>query len=519
MPPEQLFQQPQTTVPETPAAPPPQSKDKYKLFSAIRPAFRAINHNKDLLGIGIAISVILQVLQQLLTPYYYDPSALNYGQPQIQYWTLLIYIPFTILGILIGIFTTLVIADGAHKEKEKLSAYARMALQRFWRVGATYIYVWFAVMLPAAAVAAIIAAFGVVASLSEIQILEILAVIFATVGAIGVIVWIIAAAIRYSLAGYIAIFESTIPVRHTVRRSRQLLDGTGEWFVLKLGLLLFVIILPVVIVPMVIFISTSSVSNFKTASIIASLVYAPLGAFVTAMLITLYLNRIATKPALDIQPAKSSWKRYGFVGLTLVGIVVLAVSAPSLVRRNNIQRQQRLDQQAAQQKALIENSLTVYTNKANGYALKLPKDFGLSTSNSTEGDVFRTPTGPPPFIIVIKSLPKDPNFVYVSDQATNEAVGSIVGSFDSYLQYSTGSTDTSTVSGDINIPGTRHKRGIFSTVGTPNVAGEEINMRIIIIPKDDGTSLMANITYLKQASHQLDPVIDIIFKSIDLQLK
>lgn len=519
MPPEQLQKQPQITAPETPAAPPPPTKDKYKLFSAIYPAFRAMKHNLALLGLGALLTLILQVLQQLINTRYFNPSLTSSSQPQMQYRVLLTSIPFSIVGMVVGIFVALVIADGAHQEREQLGTYVRLALQRFWRVLSSYILAGLSILLPAASVVAIIAAFGAVASLSDNRLLEILGVILAVVGGLGIFVWVLATLIRYSLVGYIAMFDSNIPARQTMRRSRQLLDGTGEWFVVKLGLFGFILLLPVMIVIILRSINTSSVSAFQTTSIYTNFAFIPYGIFVSAMLVMLYLNRQATKPALDNNPYKISWKARTFIGFTVMGIIVLALSAPSLIRRNNLQRQQQLDQQAAQKKANIENNLSVYTNKAHGYALKLPKDFVLSSSSPEQGDIFRSQATMSPFLVVVQSLPPDPSLVYVNEDSTFRVLEESLQSFDNELQQLIGTVNTLTFSGEINIPGTSHKRGIFATAGVTDTSGKELSVNIIFIPKDDGTSVTVAITGLKAEQQQLKPVIDIILNSLDLRPK
>jgi len=209
----------------------------------------------------------------------------------------------------------------------------------------------------------------------------------------------------------------------------------------------------------------------------------------------------------------SAWKMLGVGLLSLLVSLFILFAAYAVVKLHILNPGQYKAQQAAEQKATFENNLTWYTSTSQHYALKLPKDFVLAGSDPQQRDILKSKEAASPFIVMIQPLPKEPSLVYVNDATTNDSLLS----FDNALQKITGSANTTTVSGDINIPGTKHKRGIFATFQSADTSGRILSNHILIIPKDDGTSLLVNISMLKESEQQLEPLIDIVFKSINLQ--
>jgi len=507
--------------------------DKLRLLGAVGPAMRALRYNITLVSLGMLMTIAPMAAQIPLEKLFFTGTVPPDDHVSILYWPLLLYIPFYLAGILISIFTILVLADGAHREKEPFTTYARRGMQVFWRVLLGYIVAGLAIILPIIGVAIIIGAYLALATLSNIQALQIIGIVLAIIGGLGVFIWFIITCIRYSLVGLVAMFEPEIPILDTRKRSRQLLEGAGGWFVLKLGLLstlaAFLVLLPFYVhtfsaiathTPPQIQPPPAYLQNYLR---LASLAFIVLNVLFTAMFVILYLNRRSKRPEFRTAASnRQSWKMAALGVLIAGGTAALLLSIPSLKHRYRLQQQQNQLQQAAQLQAEIENALTIYTNKENGYALKLPKDFVPLSTKPEQGDVFTSQSTETPFSVIVQSLPFDPGLGYVNGQTTDDrrtVVNNSTPSIDNALEQLTGSTDTTIVKGDINIPGTNHKRGFFATVEATDDANQELSLRAIIIPKDDGTSIMVAITGLKQFDQQLKPFVDIIFKSIDLQAK
>lgn len=523
MPPEQQReQQPIVQVPSHTPLDVPVAKDKFKLFRAIRPSLSAIKHNIGLISVGAVASIVLYVIQQLILSPFSAPQVNVTGLPvqQTPLWTIPVYILFILIGIFIGIYSNLVIADGAHREKERILAYIQASTKKYWRVLVSYLLIWVAIILPVIGVGIITGAFWTVGTLTDIRELDVFNIILLVITVIGVYVWIIAAIIRFSMVGLIALFEPDILVRHSLRRSWQLLEGTGEWFVLKLGISIGIVFgAPWTFVVYQI-LKKSSFENLYNITLLASLLYIPIGIFSAAMLVILYLNRIETKPPFRAnQTVFRGWKMKSFVMLVILSAVTIGILTPSLIRHNRQQIKLRQEQHLAQQKSNIDNNLKLFNDKVFGYSIKLPKDFVFTRYDEVTGNVYRSGEQSTPFVVSVQVLPTEPNLVYVNEAKTNYETNLMLLPLDNNLQQLTGSTNGSTVSGDINIPGTQHKRGFFANYSVNDVSGEELDIDILIVPKDDGSAVMFTFTSLKRYEKNLEPVFEVIKQSINLQPK
>lgn len=506
---------------QTPQLKPSIIKDKFKLFSAIRPALGAIKHNLGLVSLGVIVSILLLILeQQIFSPLGSLQINGTGPQQQLPLWTIPAYILFMLIGVFVGTYSYLLIADGAHGERERLITYIRVAAKKYWRVLASYILGLIAIILPVIGVGIITGAFWAVGTLTEYRVLDVFNIILLVFVAFGAYIWFLVATIRFSMVGFIALFEPDIIIRNSLRRSWQLLEGTGEWFVVKLGLTIWIVLgVPWLIVFFQV-LQKSSIETLQNVIMLASLLYVPVGIFVGAMLVTLYLNRLETKPPFQAnQSALRGWKWKSFIILIIVSAAVLGISTPALIRHNRQQNKLRQEQLIADQKSKIEDKLAIYNDKSRGYALKLPKDFVFTRYDPVTGDVYRSSAENTPFVVSVQLLPVELSLIYTNDRTTNYETNLLLMPIDNTIQQLTGSSNGTTVSGGIDIPGTKHKRGFFANYSVDDVSGQELDIDIIIVPKDDGSAVMITFTSLKREEKLLQPVFDVIIKSITIQPK
>jgi hypothetical protein len=501
--------------------------DELKLFSVVRPVIKALRYNIEFVSFGLLMTIALMLAQIPFEKLSFPRPVLPDGQVSMPPWPLLIFIPFYLAGIFISIFVILVLADGAHREKESLTTYVRQGVRIFLRVLFSYIVAGLAIILPIIGAAIIIGACLAVATVSGIQALQVIGAILAFVSGLSAFIWLVVISIRYSLVGLVAMFEPHVPILATRKRSRQLLKGPGAWLVFKLGLL-SMLATSVILLPF--YIHMFSIITAQTPQIqppaylqnylrLSNLMFAVLNIFFTAMLVVLYLNRRSKWPEFRaFRSNRQNLKMIVFGALVACGAVTLSFSIPPLKRRYNLQQQQIQLQQAAQQQAEIETALTVYASKHNNYALKLPPDFVLNGTDPNFGEKYVSSAEVTPFVVMAKTLPRDPKLVYAGSNTANDALEtSILVSLDNKLQELAGSSDVITVAAGAHIPGTSHKRALFARGHVTDNDGQSLTMRVAFVPKNDGTALMVTVLGLAAHEQQNDPVIDFIFKSIDLR--
>lgn len=503
--------------------------DTLKLFSTIRPAIRALRYNLALVSLGALMSIALAVLQISLQELFLTRTAPPDGQASIFYWPLLISIPFLMAGLLISIFMKLVVADGAHQEKEPFTTYVSRAIRLLLRVLASYLAAGLAIIVPIIGVVIIIGTCLALVTLLDIPAVWVISVILAIIGGLSALIWSFIAFIRYGLVGLIAIFEPEISVLSTRKRSRQLQKGTGSWYVFKLGLLNMIAML-IIMLPFYAYMLTAIAAheppqNFtppdylQSYSRLTSLAFIIINILSLALMVILYLNLRSKMPELKvISSSKRNLKMTAFALLVTAGTVTLLLSISSVKNRYRLQQQQVQLQQAAQREAAIENALMVYTNKESGYALKLPHDFVPDGTDPNFGEKYVSGEEVTPFVVMVKTVPKDPKLVYADNDAANEALETnVLVSLDNKLQELAGTSDIVTVAGNSDIQGTNHDRVLFARGHATDNDGYPLTMRVIFVPKNDGTALMVTVVGLAAYEQQNDPAIDAIFKSIDLR--
>lgn len=168
-----------------------------------------------------------------------------------------------------------------------------------------------------------------------------------------------------------------------------------------------------------------------------------------------------------------------------------------------------------------DKDLKKFVNSQHEYSIKLPADFELMKSEQLNGlqvDIFKSKNDTTDYFDVrVIRLPKAKELVYKNTETTSTVLNNGLSSYDKALQVATGSEKTVTVTGDISVPGTKHKRGIFARVETINESGQILNIRAVIIPKNNGESLFIYISMLEESKVALDPLADIILRSISFQ--
>ncbi len=107
---------------------------------------------------------------------------------------------------------------------------------------------------------------------------------------LGAFVWMFIAALRYSLAPLVAVFEPHVPIRKTLKRSQHLLIKGGQWFIVKVALLL--IVLAILLGVTKASISTDLRDSFTIVTNLAMLL---VGSLLDAAFVMLYWNRRAVR--------------------------------------------------------------------------------------------------------------------------------------------------------------------------------------------------------------------------------
>lgn len=225
----------------------PAATQKYKLFQGIKDAVQSIKNNfKTVLG-SILVAILLTVAIVALAVVLFGSALLGeMGQvfsPTITGGSLLvsllvIIVAGSLISALINIFMALSISDGADARKTTINDVFVRSQKLLWRVLKVNILIFVVVLAPIL----------VIALLSLLSIIggadraadPALSILFILLG-ISSVVWVIVAALRYSLAPLVAIFEPGVPVKKTLGRSRHLLLEGGQWFLVKaIGLMILV---------------------------------------------------------------------------------------------------------------------------------------------------------------------------------------------------------------------------------------------------------------------------------------
>lgn len=173
---------------------------------------------------------------------------------------------------------------GAEKQKIPLRALFTTVRQRLWRVTVAEIAFWLLAYIPFFALLGLFVIL-IPTTGSGFEALAILPIVlFIT------IVWTIIVLFRYALVNYVVLFEQPMPLKTAFRRSDYLLKNGGKWFLFKLLLVAFVILL---LIGAMTGLDPDEVSNSDNP--IINIITVILSVFWLGIITMLYRNRVAVR--------------------------------------------------------------------------------------------------------------------------------------------------------------------------------------------------------------------------------
>ena len=283
-------QQPQQTQPAVAAV--ADAPVKYKIFRAVSDTIRAIRNNfPPYLGLTVssylisgALYVPLTIGATLLAASLFAESStlilLAFIIP-----TLLSLAGLVIVSAFIIAATSMAVADGAEGRKTSFFTTLVKAFKVVPRILGANLLVFAVSIAPIILLTALAFALGGAGGGALMNIILIL-------GGLGSMAWILIAMLRYALAPYVALFEPDVPVTQTLKRSKALLIGGGQWFIVKGILLIFLV---AIILGAFTGKPVTEVESSSNPIVIIILIL--LNVLVEGALVMLYLNRKAVKAA------------------------------------------------------------------------------------------------------------------------------------------------------------------------------------------------------------------------------
>ena len=255
---------------------------KYRLFQAVPDVVAAVRTNARAYVTVAAISfavIILAAIVAGLGVAMLAPFIRGNGVALITIVLILLVVVTLIIavaGALMQNTTSLALAAGADGKTTRVMETLRKGWSRILRVSAVNALVVAIAMGPL--VGAYIALFvGTITGNSGLALLSTLLVLAG-------VIWSVMAILRYSLSSYVALFESEIPVTKTLLRSRELLKGGGQWFVVKAVLLAVAITIAVSML-------TGTSPQQSSSNPLVNLVSLVLSFLLSGSFVMLYRNR------------------------------------------------------------------------------------------------------------------------------------------------------------------------------------------------------------------------------------
>lgn len=211
---------------------------KYRVFRAVADVFRAIRHNWLAFVCTTILSYVLLILLTIASlpiAYVIIRSMGGFG-----------LIVFILLFSAIGAYgASLVLSvqaqslyDGNNRHRRAVMETLRVAIRHLPRVALACLLVGAAIYGPLIGVSILTILLTLSGSVnSGFSILPLLLSLVA-------MVWILVGLLRYSLAPMVAFFERDVPIMKTLGRSSHLLQGGGQWFIVKgVALLILLVII------------------------------------------------------------------------------------------------------------------------------------------------------------------------------------------------------------------------------------------------------------------------------------
>lgn len=221
------------------------SPEKYRVLTAVVDFFHAARTNlltlivSSLVGFGIAagLSVLsstafgLSAFTALGIDILFDIKfTMGSATTSILSGILIIYVIQTISFAVIQVTASLPVYDGAAGRPSSIKNSLINSFSQLGRVFVATLYMYLAIFGPMIAFT-ILGFLTALAMLTVPMITPILPIAVFT----GVI-WALIAAFRYILAPYAVLFEPSLAVKHSLKRSQELLTNGGQWFVFKAAL-------------------------------------------------------------------------------------------------------------------------------------------------------------------------------------------------------------------------------------------------------------------------------------------
>jgi hypothetical protein len=269
----------------------------YGVFTAVSDLFKAVRNNPAQVALAVIMLVILNVLSQELISSTVGTDISNPRLNQaITGTTLVGIVAFAVLSIVHSIFTSIAVFDGAEKKTRALTDAINLSFLRVFRVAGAALLVWLVVLIPV-----IIGLFFgglIVTSLNFNQSAPYLAIILPVMIVASVVFWVVFALLRYALVPLVAIFETDVPIRATLERSKLLMEKGGQWFLAKAFLLL-------ILLSIFSFFVTGagvmeSTANEKSTSSLSMVLSAIIGVFFSGLFVMLYRNRLSIRRSFKV---------------------------------------------------------------------------------------------------------------------------------------------------------------------------------------------------------------------------
>lgn len=242
--------EPQGQVHQTHTNLDPVKPRRYGVFKALGDSFRAAGSNFGTLLVSAIIGVVAAGLLEMSSVALlglFGLSALGFGGLLSGATITTGSIIASVIGVVIMMmlvqilsYTVILVTvsrpvfDGAEGKSSTIKDSLVNSMSQLGRVFGSTLLMYLAILGPMIGIA-------ILAMLVAISMPGIGALI--SIPILGGVVWALIAALRYALAPYTTLFEPELPIKHSLKRSQDLLKSGGQWFIFKAAVLFFLVAL------------------------------------------------------------------------------------------------------------------------------------------------------------------------------------------------------------------------------------------------------------------------------------